>query len=153
MGDLQRAEDRKTRVDHVVASLASFFKQSGDCIVWIGSGLSIGCGYRLGMDIQAQKSYLFLHDRLLSACGSGLWFLPESQPNPRPAQWTGHSILTSVSYSFCVVGKQEVTLGATGPGVQLLVQAKRRFWVTSSYRSKRESLGLKALQIRSTSEG
>jgi hypothetical protein len=33
---------------------------------------SYGNGYRLGMDIQAQKSYLLLHDRFLSACGSVL---------------------------------------------------------------------------------
>src|ERR1035438_4169897 len=46
------------------------------------------------MDIQTQKSYLFLHDRLLSACGSESCFFPESQPNPWPAHWTGHSILT-----------------------------------------------------------
>src|ERR1019366_8098566 len=52
---------------------------------------------RLGMDIQAQKSYLFLHDRFLSACGSALCFFPESQPNPRSAHWTGHSMMTSES--------------------------------------------------------
>ena len=31
-------------------------------------------GYRLGMHIQTQKSYLCLHDRFLSACGSELCF-------------------------------------------------------------------------------
>jgi hypothetical protein len=41
---------------------------------------------RLCMDIQTQKSYLFLHDRFLSACGSELCFF-ESRPNPRPAHW------------------------------------------------------------------
>ncbi|MGA7832918.1 MAG: hypothetical protein WCA21_18325, partial [Terracidiphilus sp.] len=41
-----------------------------------------------------QKSYIFLHDRFLSACGSELCFLLESQLNPRSAHWTGHSILT-----------------------------------------------------------
>jgi hypothetical protein len=45
MDDWQKAEDRGAQIDHLVVSLASFFKQSGDCIVWIGSGLSIGCGY------------------------------------------------------------------------------------------------------------
>jgi hypothetical protein len=29
-------------------------------------------GYRFGMDIPTHKSYLFLHDRFLSACGSEL---------------------------------------------------------------------------------
>ncbi|MHB8391137.1 MAG: hypothetical protein ACYDBH_16400, partial [Acidobacteriaceae bacterium] len=42
---------------------------------------------RFGMDIQSQKSYLFLHDRFLSACGSELWLLLGSQLNPRPAHW------------------------------------------------------------------
>src|ERR1039458_1853702 len=64
------------------------------------ANLAIRLGYgnskRLGMDIQSQKSYLFLHDRFLSACGSELCFLPESQPNPRSAHWAGHSILTRV---------------------------------------------------------
>jgi len=46
------------------------------------------------MDIQTQKSYLVFHDRVLSACGSELCFLPESQPNPRSAHWPGHSIVT-----------------------------------------------------------
>ncbi len=45
MDDWQSAEDCGARIDQVVASLVSFFKRSGDCIVWIGSGLSIGCGY------------------------------------------------------------------------------------------------------------
>ena len=40
--------------------------------------LAIRLGYRnrnrFGMDIQTQKSYLFFHDRFLSACGSELWF-------------------------------------------------------------------------------
>src|ERR1035441_10333262 len=38
--------------------------------------LAVRLGYsdrnRLGMDIQTQKSYLFLHDRFSSACGSEL---------------------------------------------------------------------------------
>jgi hypothetical protein len=34
--------------------------------------LGNGNGNRFGMDIQTQKSYLFLHDRFLSACGSEL---------------------------------------------------------------------------------
>src|SRR6516225_313737 len=42
-------------------------------------------GDRLGMDIQTQKSYLLLHDRLPSACGSELCVLLNSQPNPRSA--------------------------------------------------------------------
>ena len=46
------------------------------------------------MDIHAQKSYLFLHGRFLSACGSDLCCLQVSQINPRIAQGTGHSILT-----------------------------------------------------------
>jgi hypothetical protein len=46
------------------------------------------------MDIQAQKSYCFLHDRFLSACGSELCFLLESQLNPRSAKGTGHSMMT-----------------------------------------------------------
>ncbi|MDR3386034.1 MAG: hypothetical protein P4L92_03190, partial [Rudaea sp.] len=50
--------------------------------------------------IQTQKSYLFLHDRFLSACGSELCFLLESQPNPRSAHWTGHSILTKALIHF-----------------------------------------------------
>lgn len=62
------------------------------------ANLAIRLGYRnsnrLGMDIESQKSYLFLHDRFLSACGSELCFCPESQVNPRSAHWTGHSILT-----------------------------------------------------------
>lgn len=37
------------------------------------------------MDIQAQKSYLFPHDRFLSACGSELCVLLNSQLNPRSA--------------------------------------------------------------------
>ena len=49
------------------------------------------------MDIHAQKSYLFLHGRFLSACGSDLCCLQVSQTNPRIAQGTGHSILTSIS--------------------------------------------------------
>src|SRR5664279_2342674 len=49
------------------------------------------------MDIQTQKSYLVLHDRFLSACGSELCFFTESQPNPRSAQWTGHSMMTSAA--------------------------------------------------------
>ena len=60
--------------------------------------LAIRLGYRysnrFGMDIQSQKSYLFLHDRFLSAYGSELCFCPESQPNPRSAHWAGHAILT-----------------------------------------------------------
>ncbi|MGA7830133.1 MAG: hypothetical protein WCA21_04155, partial [Terracidiphilus sp.] len=35
--------------------------------------------------------------RFLSACGSELCFLLESQLNPRSAHWTGHSILTNGS--------------------------------------------------------
>jgi len=35
---------------------------------------------RLGMDIQAQESYLFLHDRFLSACGSELCFFLNHSP-------------------------------------------------------------------------
>jgi hypothetical protein len=42
---------------------------------------------RFGMDIQAQKSNLQIHDRFLSACGSELFFCLESQLNPRPAHW------------------------------------------------------------------
>jgi hypothetical protein len=32
------------------------------------------------MDIQAQESYLFLHDRFLSACGSELCFFLNHSP-------------------------------------------------------------------------
>jgi hypothetical protein len=69
--------------------------------------LAIRLGYgnsnRLGMDIQSQKSYLFLHDRFLSACGSELCFCPEAQPNPRSAHWTGHSILTKWAVSLGLI--------------------------------------------------
>jgi len=37
------------------------------------------------MDIQTHKSYLLLHDRLPSACGSELRVLINTQPNPRSA--------------------------------------------------------------------
>src|ERR1039457_6150775 len=72
--------------------------------------LGYGNGKRLGMDIQSQKSYLFLHDRFLSACGSELCFLPESQPNPRSAYWAGHSILTRWQIRF-----KRIQRVATGP--------------------------------------
>jgi hypothetical protein len=54
--------------------------------------------YRFGMDIKTQKSYLFLHDRFLSACGSELCFGFDSQPNPRPAQGAGHSMMTKALF-------------------------------------------------------
>jgi hypothetical protein len=64
--------------------------------------LGNGDGNRFSMDIQTQKSYLVFHDRVLSACGSELCFLPESQPNPRSAHWTGHSIVTKPTFILCV---------------------------------------------------
>jgi hypothetical protein len=45
MEDRETKQDRETRIDNIVALLASLFDRSGDSIVWIGSGLSIGCGY------------------------------------------------------------------------------------------------------------
>src|ERR1035438_2449504 len=76
------------------------------------ANLAIRLGYgnsnRLGMDIQSQKSYLFLHDRFLSACGSELCFLPESQTNPRSAHWAGHSILTKGPRLDSAFGKPSI---------------------------------------------
>jgi hypothetical protein len=60
-------------------------------------GFAIRLGNRdgncLGMDIQPQKSCLFLHDRALSACGSALRFASNSRPNLRPAHWSGHPMM------------------------------------------------------------
>jgi len=45
MADQQQREEREARIDLAVNSLASFLKGSDECIAWIGSGLSIDCGY------------------------------------------------------------------------------------------------------------
>jgi hypothetical protein len=48
------------------------------------------------MDIQSQKSYLFLHDRFLSACGSELCFFLNHSLTHGQRSRTGHSMMTSV---------------------------------------------------------
>jgi hypothetical protein len=45
MPNQQQREDREARIDLAANSLAGFLKRSDDCIAWIGSGLSIDCGY------------------------------------------------------------------------------------------------------------
>jgi len=47
------------------------------------------------MDIQSQKSYLFLHDRFLSACGSELCFFLNHSLTHGQRSRTGHSMMTS----------------------------------------------------------
>jgi hypothetical protein len=44
----------------------------GDCSQAANLAIRLGYGNsnRFGMEIQTQKSYLFLYDRFLSACGS-----------------------------------------------------------------------------------
>jgi hypothetical protein len=49
------------------------------------------------MDIQSQKSYLFLHDRFLSACGSELCFFLNHSLTHGQRSRTGHSMMTSVA--------------------------------------------------------
>jgi hypothetical protein len=46
------------------------------------------------MDIQSQKSYLFLHDRFLSACGSELCFFLNHSLTHGQRSRTGHSMMT-----------------------------------------------------------
>lgn len=45
MADQHQRVDRETRMNLVANSLASFLKGPDECIAWIGSGLSIDCGY------------------------------------------------------------------------------------------------------------
>jgi hypothetical protein len=45
MADQEQRENREARIDLVATSLAGFLGRSDDCIAWIGSGLSIDCGY------------------------------------------------------------------------------------------------------------
>ena len=62
------------------------------------SGSAIATAIVSAWTSNPEKSYLFLHDRFLSACGSELWLLLGSQLNPRPAHWAGHSILTKPAF-------------------------------------------------------
>jgi hypothetical protein len=41
----EQREDREARIDLAARALANFLKGPDDCIAWIGSGLSIDCGY------------------------------------------------------------------------------------------------------------
>jgi hypothetical protein len=45
IADQQQGEDGGARVDFVANSLDGFLRESDDCVAWIGSGLSIDCGY------------------------------------------------------------------------------------------------------------
>lgn len=45
MAEQEQKEEREARIDLVATSLAGFLRRSDDCIAWIGSGLSIDCGY------------------------------------------------------------------------------------------------------------
>src|SRR5580704_18010297 len=50
---------------------------------------------RLSMDIQTQKSYLFLHGRFLSACGSGLCSSAVHRLTHDQRTGNGHAMMTS----------------------------------------------------------
>jgi hypothetical protein len=45
MLDERQREDQQARIDLAADSLASFLKESDECVAWIGSGVSIDCGY------------------------------------------------------------------------------------------------------------
>src|SRR5260370_26653358 len=52
------------------------------------------------MDIQTQKSYLFLHGRFLSACGSGLCSASNHSLTHEQRTGAGHSMMTSIRTSM-----------------------------------------------------
>ncbi len=45
MPDQQLSEDLEARIERIAKLLDSFLRESDDCVAWIGSGLSIDCGY------------------------------------------------------------------------------------------------------------
>ena len=100
--------------------------------IWFGDGY----GDRFSMDIQTQKTYLFLHDRLPSACGSELCVLPNHSLTHDERIGAGHSILTVITYKEVLRVAYDLTanLKASGSWVQWRLGNNRRFPSSISHR-------------------
>lgn len=78
MENQQPVEDRAARIQSIVAALASYLERSTDSIVWIGSGLSIGCGYPDWRETLKQLS---------EACITQKDDIPPSSMKDDPLKW------------------------------------------------------------------